>query len=137
MRQFSPGSGKHPFDRNPTQVFTGGGGDRLGLQVGVILASYIVPAGRRAMVGWSLSSVVSIALAAGQASSLGVESPPLSRFAGTSHAPAAPLHNRVDQVSGAPIFLGPGAEMDVTITQNAGAGQTTSNVTIMGVEYDA
>lgn len=140
MQLFGPtGSRSQREDRNPTTVANGAAVAVFAGNTVTVIATYTVPADRRAIVVAHGAITVSTALAAGQIADLDVLITP-SGGAATVTAFKRRTGSAVDQVADLAverIELRAGDLVRVRVTVGVGAGAVTGAGGIQGVEYDA
>jgi len=141
VRLYGPtGTRAFPTDRNPSTVAVGG---QAFVNFGntTVIASYTVPAGRRAEISSSVDAWVSVALPAGfEAGADMATTPNGGAFALTmrvNFGPAAPLNSQKSLANG-PYYLKAGDLVQLRGYVGGGAsGQVSVAVGLQGVEYDA
>ncbi len=143
MRVYAPSSPRNfPIDRNPVTVVNGGGpGGPFAGGTNNVLATYTVPALRRALVAIAQGFIeVAVAMAAGQTTVISVLVTPsggaqtliAQEFLGGA-APA--LTNR--QVAAQAVTLKAGDLIEVRAILTAGAGTASAGGGLQATEYDA
>ncbi len=142
MRQYGPAGARNiPVDRNPSTIVNGGGpGGPFAGGTNNLLATYTVPALRRALVEIAQGfEEVAVALAAGQTAVIDVLITPsggaqtlvAQNFMGGA-APA--LTNRTVAAQGLTLKAGDLVEVRMVIT--AGAGTVSAGGGLKATEYD-
>ncbi len=140
MRQYTPATARQfPTDRNPTTISVGPTArQNVAGAATVTLATYTVPAGRRALItGMDDFAIVTTVLAAGQFAQLlirRVTSTTILAFAESAAAAALGTSLRTSHPG---LYLVAGEGVEVLASLQAGAGTLDAAGGIGGVEFDA